>query len=190
MTGNTIQDLPALFSDDDEADARPDLSDDQLAIELGVAGFDTDALYVRLWGKWLFWNDSLWVEDETNACMTFTRKFLRAKAEQLIVRAQELLDQAEAASDKKKAEDAMKWAGRNAKRLRSAQTVAAVLKLATSNSTSAAKPEQFDAEPFLLATPSGTVDLHTGELQTSFREHYATKMTEVGPADVQSKPKL
>jgi putative DNA primase/helicase len=41
---------------------------------------------------------------------------------------------------------------------------------------------RFDAEPWLLNTPGGIVDLHTGDLSASLPEAYCTKMTAVAPA--------
>ena len=41
----------------------------------------------------------------------------------------------------------------------------------------------WNSDPMLLGTPGGTVDLRTGELRTSRREDYITKMTSVAPLD-------
>ena len=46
----------------------------------------------------------------------------------------------------------------------------------------AATVEQWDADPRLLNTPEGTVDLHTGKLRASRREDYATRITAIVPA--------
>ena len=63
-----------------------------------------------------------------------------------------------------------------------AKVVAAVEKLARSDRRMSATVEQFDADPWLLATPSGTVDLKTGQTRPARREDYITKMTAVAPA--------
>jgi putative DNA primase/helicase len=60
--------------------------------------------------------------------------------------------------------------------------VAAVERLARSDRRIAAAIEQFDADPWLLATPGGVVDLKTGELRPAGREYYCTKQTSVTPA--------
>jgi hypothetical protein len=63
-----------------------------------------------------------------------------------------------------------------------AKVVAAVEKLARSDRRLSVTVEQFDADPWLLATPSGTVDLKTGATRPARREDYITKMTTVAPA--------
>jgi putative DNA primase/helicase len=45
------------------------------------------------------------------------------------------------------------------------------------------KPEQFDADPWLLNTPGGVIDLRTGELRPATALDYCTKSTAVAPAD-------
>jgi hypothetical protein len=63
-----------------------------------------------------------------------------------------------------------------------AKIVAAVERLARSDRRLAATVEQWDADPDLLCTPDGMVDLRTGELRPARREDYCTKMTAVGSA--------
>lgn len=63
-----------------------------------------------------------------------------------------------------------------------AKIVAAVEKLARSDRRLAATIEQWDADPWLLATPGGTVNLKTGEMRPARREDYCTKQTCVAPA--------
>src|ERR1019366_7206444 len=40
---------------------------------------------------------------------------------------------------------------------------------------------QWDADPWLLNTPGGAIDLRTGELRTGRREDYCTKITTIAP---------
>ena len=47
----------------------------------------------------------------------------------------------------------------------SAKTVAAVVALARADRRLAATTEQWDADPWLLNTPGGVVDLRTGQLR-------------------------
>jgi putative DNA primase/helicase len=54
-----------------------------------------------------------------------------------------------------------------------------VEKLARADRRLAASPEQFDADPWLLNTPAGTVDLRTGELRKHDHNDYCTKVTAV-----------
>jgi len=48
--------------------------------------------------------------------------------------------------------------------------------------------ENWDLDPFLLGTPSGTVDLRTGKLRTSDPDDGITKSTAVAPAEVANCP--
>ena len=63
----------------------------------------------------------------------------------------------------------------------SAKTVAAVERLARSDRRFAATTEQWDADPWLLNTPSGTVDLRTGTIRHACPTEYITKITGVAP---------
>lgn len=53
----------------------------------------------------------------------------------------------------------------------------------------ARKLDQFDADPFLLGTPQGTVDLKSGKLIASDPNHMITKSTKVAPADTADCPR-
>jgi putative DNA primase/helicase len=59
--------------------------------------------------------------------------------------------------------------------------IASVLKHASTLPTIARIPEDFDSDPFLLGTPDGTLDLRTGQLTETKREHYITRQTAVSP---------
>ena len=64
----------------------------------------------------------------------------------------------------------------------SAKTVAAVERLARSDRRLAATTEQWDADPWLLNTRGGVVELRTGKLRPHRAENYMTKLTAVAPA--------
>ncbi len=63
----------------------------------------------------------------------------------------------------------------------SANTIAAVERLARSDPRLVATPDQFDRDPWLLNTPAGTVELKTGQMRKHRREDYITKTTAVAP---------
>src|SRR4051794_27703182 len=69
----------------------------------------------------------------------------------------------------------------NAKRLLSAKTTAAIENLARSDRRVAATPEIWNAEPWLLNTPGGTVDLRTGNMLPHDPLRYLTKISAVAP---------
>lgn len=107
----------------------------------------------------MFWDGAVWREDDRLEHMTRTRAFLRELAGVL----PEKMDG-------------------TAKKLRQADTVAKVVGLARSNEAQVATVEQWDADPWLLGTPAGTVDLRTGELRDARTADYITKTTAVSPA--------
>jgi putative DNA primase/helicase len=62
-----------------------------------------------------------------------------------------------------------------------ASAVAAVERLARADRRHAATVDQWDTDPWLLNTPAGTVDLHTGTLRPANRDDYCTKITATAP---------
>jgi putative DNA primase/helicase len=146
-------------------DSGPDLTHDGLALEMGREW--EDARFVAAWGRWLFFVDGrVWRFDDTLLHMTRAREFLRDKA------------------------DALADQDSRAKELRRADTVARIVGMARSNETQAAVVDQWDADPWLLGTPDGTLDLRTGTLRPALPEDYITKSTAVAPAPPGAVPEL
>ncbi len=156
----------------------PDLSHDQLALDLGHAGWAKDARHVPAWGCWLFWNGTRWAKDERLQAMTAIRDYLRAKAGQLV----EWSERKAAQLTPDEAQKLLTGAKRKAADLRSAPMRAAVELTARSNEDLVAVVEQFDASPDLLGVPSGAVDLQTGDLRAPDRADYTTKSAAIDPA--------
>jgi putative DNA primase/helicase len=63
-----------------------------------------------------------------------------------------------------------------------------MLRFARSDPAFAVTAEAWDADPFLLGTPGGTVDLRTGRLRPSVPSEGITRATAVAPADRTSCP--
>jgi len=63
-----------------------------------------------------------------------------------------------------------------------AKVVSAVERLARSDRRIAATVEQWDADPDILCTPEGIIDLKTGETRPPLRTDYCTKQTTIAPA--------
>jgi putative DNA primase/helicase len=152
-------------------DTLLDLSHDGLALALGRE-WEDEARHVALWGRWLFWTGSRWEIDERLLHLTRAREHLRRRAEDL-VRAASAGGINGLGTDKAEA---------IAKGLRSAQTVANVVGLARSNPELAATVAAWDADPWLLNTPAGLVDLRTGALGPPDPFAYCTKASAVVPA--------
>ena len=130
-------------------------SDDALALrfaELHAA----DLRYVDRWSTWMRYDGMRWQADDTLAVFDRARVVCRTAA-------------AEAAESKL------------AKELTSAKTVAAVERLARSDRRLAATADQWDADPWLLNTPAGTVDLRTGAKLEHRPADYQTQVTAVAP---------
>jgi putative DNA primase/helicase len=107
--------------------------------------------YVATWGKWLAWDGTRWAPDDTLHTYDRIRTLCRVTARE---------------------------AGA---KLGSAQQVSAIEKLAKSDRRLAATADQWDAANYLLNTPAGVADLHTGELRPHRAEDYLTKTTAAGP---------
>lgn len=138
----------------DNTPDAPLFSDDALA--LAFADRHNGAmLYVPVWRVWLRWDGCRWARDERLAAVNLARALCRDKADIL--------------------ED------RDALRLASAKTIAAVETLARSDERHARHPDQFDADPWALNTPAGVVDLHTGRMRTHRKDDYHTKVTGTAP---------
>lgn len=76
-----------------------------------------------------------------------------------------------------------------AMRLSSANTVAAVRGLLKTHARIQLNAEQLDADPFLLNTPNGIVDLTTATLSPHLASRHMTKMTTVGPDFTRPAPR-
>jgi P4 family phage/plasmid primase-like protien len=173
----TLQKAYAGQADGDHAlsatrgDALLDLSHDGLALDMGRR-WQREARHVAVWGRWMFWSGARWEPDEKLIHLTRTRDYLRARADSLV---QATIRGKIKDLDVEKAEVL-------AKQLRSAPMVTNVVGLARSNAELVATVDQWDADPFLLGTPAGTVDLRTGNLRLARQADFITRCTAVAPA--------
>jgi len=133
----------------------PAFSDEALALRFAElhAG---DLRYVAAWGKWLSWTGTHWQFDETLHAYDLARAVCREAA---------------AECNKQKIASA----------LASAKTVAAIERLAKADRRLAATIDQWDADPWLLNTPEGVIDLRTGARRPARPDDYLTKITAVAP---------
>jgi phage/plasmid primase-like uncharacterized protein len=138
-------------------DRAPQYSQEALALAFAAEHKD-DLRYVARWGKWLQWDGNYWRSDETLSIISLVRKPCRAMAAR--IRTQSL-----------------------ARQVASIKYVSAVEQLARSDRRLSATIDLWDADPMLLGTPGGTVDLKTGVLREARREDWVTKVTAVAPAD-------
>jgi P4 family phage/plasmid primase-like protien len=168
----------------------PDLSQDALATQMGLAGWDANAKYVATWGKWVMWTGTHWQIDNKLDHLTRTRQFLRQKAKDMVEWAERKAAEIDAKEGEDKGGKLRKWSKDQANNLRSKVSVAAVEGLARSNPASIAGPNDFDENRMILGTPGGTVDLRTGHLRPALRSDMVTKQTSVAPAQPGAVPML
>ncbi|HRL55355.1 MAG TPA: hypothetical protein PK805_14020, partial [Acidovorax temperans] len=114
-------------------------TEDALALSF-TRRYHRDWRYVAGWGKWLVWDGQRWRTEDTLAATDLIRSVCRQTA----VRA-----------DNPKV----------AAKLASAGTVGGVERLARADRRHAATTDEWDADPWLLNTPGGVVDLKTGRMR-------------------------
>ncbi|MDR3752859.1 MAG: phage/plasmid primase, P4 family [Terracidiphilus sp.] len=139
-----------------ESDGKPaEYADDALALRFTERHRD-DLRFTAAWGHWRVWDGRVWKQDETLKVFDLARAVCREQS---------------AGCEEK----------RLASRIASAMTVAAVERLARADRRHAAVIDQWDADPWLLNTAGGVVDLRTGTIRPANREDYMTKITAVAP---------
>ena len=116
--------------------------------------------YVAGWGKWMLYDGVRWREDYVLNVFDRCRLVCRDASDECL---REGGDESDAT------------------KLVSASTVAAVHRLAMSDQRTAATTDQWDTSIYLLNTPSGAVDLCTGEMRPCVREDFCSKITAVAP---------
>lgn len=108
--------------------------------------------YCHDWGAWLRWDGSRWERERRRLAFHYAREIAR-----------EANQEHKAAAAK-------------------ASTAAGVERFAQADPRLSTIADDWDQDPWLLATPGGTVDLRTGELRAAKRHDHITKRTAVTPA--------
>jgi putative DNA primase/helicase len=126
--------------------------------------FGAHIRYCSAWNTWLVWDGTRWKRDANGAVVRYAKRTAR----QIF---QEAAD--EENEDRRKALG--KWADRSENHGR----LNAMISLAESEPGIPIQPEHLDADPYLLNTSSGTVDLRTGELRDHDRGDLLTKIAPV-----------
>jgi putative DNA primase/helicase len=139
----------------DDEHKPPVFSDESLALVFADQ-YASRLRYVAKWSRWMIWNGKCWSEDQTLAAFNLARVICRM-----------------AASKCNK--------GKTANMLASSKTVNAVQSLARADRRLAATVNQWDADPWLLNTPDGTVDLRNSDRRLSQASDYITQCTAVAP---------
>ena len=137
-----------------EDDPLSSSSDDAIALRFADR-HASDLRFVANWGQWLRHNGRQWRHDNTLLARDLARDVCRVCAEEFDYK--------------------------TAVKIESAKTISAVESLARADRRLAATVDQWDADPWLLNTPDGVVDLKTGDLRPHRIEDFMTKITAVGP---------
>ncbi len=114
--------------------------------------YQDDLRYCHHTGSWFRWDEQRWFKEETRLAFDWTRILCRDLNR-----------------------------GRTEK-LAKAATAAAVERFAQADRVFAVTSGIWDADPWLLGTPNGTVDLRTGNVFPANRQDYITKIASVSPA--------
>lgn len=150
----TLQPSPPLETPG-PAERTVDGSEDALALDF-TRRYAEDWRYVALWGQWLVWTGSRWHPEHTLCATHLIRQVCRAAS-------------LNAASP------------RTAAKIASSGTASGAERFARTDRRHAATVEEWDADPWLLNTPGGVVDLHTGRMRPHCREDRTTKITTATP---------
>ena len=107
-------------------------------------------------GAWFFWNDTKWRQDKTKRAFDWARRLAAELSQNREFKMKVTTGKATFAS--------------------------AVERLAQADPSIACTMEAWNPDPFLLGTPNGTIDLHTGILMLARQSDFITKLTAVGPS--------
>lgn len=123
---------------------------------------------VPLWGGFSTWDGRRWEKDG--------RRLVESKAAQTLRRCADLRIRQAVDAEGREAREAII----DARAMCSAKKVTSVLTLAGADSSIVVTPDLFDADPWLLNTPSGIVDLRSGSITAHNPDALLTRLTGVG----------
>jgi P4 family phage/plasmid primase-like protien len=146
---------PEAGANEPDADASPMFSEDYLALSFAMQWAHL-LRYVALLKRWWRWMGDVWNQDTTLETENRVRALCREAANTC-------------------AEDELAY------KLVSEKTIAAVERLTRTDRRYAATIEQWDADIWLLNTPAGVFDPHTGRVRAHRKRDYMTKITRVAP---------
>jgi P4 family phage/plasmid primase-like protien len=120
--------------------------------------------YCKPLGSWLEWDDKRWAFDDTGAIWRYAKDMVR-----------QLGVEAANEPDDKHRSAILRWALKS----EGQKTIGHSVDLAWSEPGIPIMPDALDADPWLLNTPSGTVDLRTGQLRPHCQTDLISKITGV-----------
>jgi putative DNA primase/helicase len=153
--GPEPHDDPPGEADNDPHDLAPEFSEEALALDY-AARHERRLRYVPAWGGWMVYDSRRWAADGTLRAQREARRIAREAAR----RTNE---------------------SGPAKKLASANTAAAIERLARADGRLAATTDIWDPDPMALNTPGGVIDLRTGHKRQHDPADHLTKITSVTP---------
>jgi P4 family phage/plasmid primase-like protien len=161
----------------DTSNAQPDIDENGAIVGLNGFSLTEDGIalaftaahqdqlrYDHTRGAWYQWTGKAWRQDETKLAFSWSRRICRQIASRSDIEAKTFVTLCKAA------------------------TAAAVERFAQSDPALAVTSAIWDRDTFMLGTPGGTVDLHTGEMRNPAPEDFITKLTSVAPAPTPDCP--
>jgi putative DNA primase/helicase len=136
--------------------SEAEYSDDALALRF-TEKHSHEARYTAPSGPWMVWDGKVWVPDSTLRVYDRIRRICRV-------------------------ESAACHLIQLKPKIRSAATVSAVERLARTDRRHTAATDQWDADPWILNTPDGVIDLRRGHLRPTCPGDFITKTTAVARA--------
>lgn len=163
------------------------LSHEDMARAMVESGWAADHRWVHEWGDWLGWSGHVWRKRSDGDVMRDFRSFLNRAAGEVSQIAEEevarivALQRAGSNSNRKTTTGVYK--ARNAVREKLGAVTFDKALDAKMRSEAGASAADFDADPLLLGTPGGVVDLRTGKLRQGRRADMIARAAGVAPAD-------
>jgi P4 family phage/plasmid primase-like protien len=145
-------------------EARSEMTTDLGNARLLVRLYGEDLRYVHTWRAWLIWKDSHWRRDDDGSAM----RMAKAAVEEMFTEASRINDETR--------RNAMRS---YALKCQSAQRLAAMIKLAESESEVVLAVDKLDADPYLLGVRNGVIDLRAVKFRAASRTDYITKLAGV-----------
>jgi putative DNA primase/helicase len=174
-----------------QAEPTRNTSDEVLATEFTDA-YHKEVRYVGQWNKWLTYDGKSWDFDHKLLVYTHAREHLRAMAlklyECVFGRLCDDIDKNLSAVQRDNAvSEARSKAWGKTNGMLSTSTVHNIVTLSRYDRRVASGVEEWDTDPWLLNTPGGTVDLHTGQMRPHRAKDYIRKVTKTSP-DLKMQP--
>jgi len=132
--------------------------DEDLALSFSRKHYD-NLIYCAEKGKWFYWDTYVWREDKTLHIQNLARILCREQS----IECQNMGDMPIT----------------TIKGIASAKTIRNVIDLAKSDARHSITLDRLDADPWLLNTPGGIIDLKTGDTIPNPQSRYCTKSTAV-----------